>query len=989
MDKSNKHQKLSGIWKLSMDPDNRGKEEQWFKFGPVDTAKDAPVPGIIQEVFPGCHGVAWYWHKFSPRIMSASCERILIRFGAVDYYADVWLNGTFLGSHEDGETPFVFDVTDVIKTEEENLLAVRVINPVEEPIDGIVLNETPHANKKGKNYMPGSSFNHGGIIQDVELACVPAVRIIDVFARLNIDAGQINLTVSVQNDFGSVLRGELISKASPSGGGEMLADGRLSADFKPGITEHELILTIFQPRLWSVDDPYLYRVTVTLNAGNGEAVLFTHEFSIRCGFRDFRVKNGYFYLNGKRIFIRSTHTGNHFPVGIHMTRDPDLLRRDLIYAKASGFNMVRFISGVAHPEQLDFCDEIGLMVYEEAYAGWCLEDSPKMAERYDRSVFGMVKRDRNHPSIVIWGLLNETVDGPVFRHACSCLPKLRELDDTRLVLLGSGRWDGQFSVGSVSNPGSMEWEYAWGGEGKDALASAFARRDYLAHGSGGYIEAAGDAHVYPIVPQTKHMNELIRKLGHNTKPVFLSEYGIGSLMNVIDEYRRYQQVGARLDLEDSSLIGEMVNKLERDWKQFGMDGVYPFPEDMLRDSQRMNARQRLLGFDLIRSNPNICGYNLTGMLDHAITGEGLWTFWRQWKPGIVDALTDGWAPLRWCLFVEPMHGYSGRTLKVEAVLANEDVLKPGQYPVCFRILGPTGVVWEKCTNVSIPEPATCGEGPLAIPVLCEEVLLNDKAGIYEFAASMLRGGSPAGGRLKFYVSDSADFPKVKATVTLWGIDGRVEAWLKSRGINCIKFGETPTGNHREIILVGDISKITSGIDDWKELMRRAIRGSTVVFLSPLAFKRGDDAVGWLPLINKGRCYEFHDWLYHKECVAKPHPIFDGLQCKGIMDWDYYGDVIPHYLFDGQDTPDEVIAAAFATGYCCPGGYASGVLVGSYGFGSGRFIINTLRILENISLHPAADRLLLNIIGYAQQYVNAPLAQLPPDFDIKVAALGYK
>lgn len=79
--------------------------------------------------------------------------------------------------------------------------------------------------------------------------------------------------------------------------------------------------------------------------------------------------------------------------------------------------------------------------YEEPYAAWCLQASPKMAERYDESLFGMVRRDRNHPSVIIWGLLNETHDGPVFRHAAAALPKLRELDDSRMVLLNSGRWD--------------------------------------------------------------------------------------------------------------------------------------------------------------------------------------------------------------------------------------------------------------------------------------------------------------------------------------------------------------------------------------------------------------------------------------------------------------------------------------------------------------------------------------------------------------------
>ncbi len=64
---------------------------------------------------------------------------------------------------------------------------------------------------------------------------------------------------------------------------------------------------------------------------------------------------------------------------------------------------------------------------------------------------------------------------------------------------------------------------------------------------------------------------------------------------------------------------------------------------------------------------------------------------REWKPEAFDTLQDGWAPVRWCLFVEPMHGYSGRPLRIEAVLANEDVLPPGEYPVAIRVMGPDGI----------------------------------------------------------------------------------------------------------------------------------------------------------------------------------------------------------------------------------------------------------------------------------------------------------
>lgn len=80
-----------------------------------------------------------------------------------------------------------------------------------------------------------------------------------------------------------------------------------------------------------------------------------------------------------------------------------------------------------------------------------------------------------------------------------------------------------------------------------------------------------------------------------------------------------------------------------------------------------------------------------------------------------------------------------------------------------------------------------------------------------------------------------------------------------------------------------------------------------------------------------------------------------------MDWDYYGPVIPPAFFTDQATPDDVAAAAFAVGYSCPGGYASGLLLATYPFGQGRLRLNTLRILDNLGDHPAAGQLLLNML----------------------------
>ncbi|MFZ4397047.1 MAG: glycoside hydrolase family 2 protein, partial [Kiritimatiellia bacterium] len=516
-------QTLSGSWKIAADPQNKGREQKWFDAERAD-AKEAPVPGIIQQVLPAYHGVAWYWHTFR-LIRVPGGDRVFIRFGAVDYLADVWVNGQHAGSYEGGETPFEFDVTSALKPDGDNLLAVRVLNPTEKPIDGMVLSQTPHRNK----VVPpraGSSFNSGGIMYPVQLRYLPPVHVADLFVRPDLKTGRIAVSLTVRNSGNVPAGGQIALSVAQASGGDELQGLRQPTNFPPGSSTHELSLSIAQPRAWNLDDPYLYRITAAASAGNQRA----HEYSVRCGFRDFRVVDGFFQLNGKRLFLKSTHTGNHVPIGQMVAVLPDHVRRDVINAKASGFNCVRYIAGVAWPEQLDFCDEIGMLVYEECYASWVLGNSPKMAERFDRSTSDMIRRDRNHPSVAIWGLLNETTDAAVIRQAVGFLPKLRALDPTRLVLLHSGRWDCDARIGSVSNPGGDRWEATWGREGTD-------KATLPAKVSEAYLEAFGDCHFYPKVPQDAAITRRVRSLGSDGKPVFLSEYGIGSLFDVIGEWR--------------------------------------------------------------------------------------------------------------------------------------------------------------------------------------------------------------------------------------------------------------------------------------------------------------------------------------------------------------------------------------------------------------------------------------------------------------------
>lgn len=1097
---------LDGVWLLATDPNNVGLNAEWFR-GSLPSAAATRVPWIIQDAFPGYHGLAWYWREFSAPPNRHAGGRYLLRFWAVDYKADVWLNGAHIGGHEGGETPFVLDATDTVLVDESNLLAVRVLNPTHERIDGITLSETPHRNK-ALPYTAGSAWNQGGIVDSVELILCPQVRIEDVFATCALD-GNLHVDATLHNAGSEALARVHLSVAlAPSG--ETIATSGLAQVLSPGRTSVPLSLRIPDVRLWELAEPNLYRVTVRAQA---EGSTSYDERTVQVGVREFRFERGYFRLNGRRVYLKCSHTGNCCPVGLELPPDPDMLRRDLLNVKAMGFNAIRFIAGIPKRYQLDLCDQIGLMVYEECYAAWCLADSPSMKERFDRSVAEMIMRDRNHPSVVIWGLLNETPEGPVFRNAVASLPLVRSLDPSRMVFLNSGRWDAQVSealaglqvwrrpertdpcvthnptdrtltglgitweAGRLALHPGMNGEYSvirWSCPSADRYvlradfegisthtttdvhvlhngrplhdglinvqgasnASAyeasvdlvaddtidcvvgFGNGDYGSDTTGlrfrltsargdvydaasdfslnanpngvwsyGYskpgpvpdlselelytvpetIGAAGqvgtlanpgslewedalaDTHPYQRVPHTAETIHHLRTLGEGPNPMFVSEYGIGSAVDLWRAVRHYERIGKE-HAEDAVFYRDKLDRFMADWQRWRMYECFASPEQFFAESNRRMGRERLRGLNALRANPNVVGHSLTGTVDQGMTGEGLFTTFRELKPGTVDAVFEAWAPLRFCLFVEPVHVYRGTSVRLEAVLANEDALRPGEYPVRLAVVGPDmHREFETLATLTVPEPDDGQEPAFAQLFFSEQVAIAGGSGRYRFLATMEQGGAPAGGETEFYVADRADMPPVDAEVTLWGDDTGLAAWLAG---NDIAYTQGSAAAATGVMLV------SGSAPEWDLLLQRIEDGASAVFLSPDAFRLGDDPTGRLPLVRRGTVTALPSWLYHKEEWAKPHPVFDGLP-TGLMDYTYYRELIPDVVFAGQEDPVEAIAGANQASI----DYSSGLLVATYRLGRGLMLLNTLRIREHLGAHPAADRLLRNMLRY--------------------------
>lgn len=933
---------LDGTWQLAVDPANEGREKSWFNQPRAD-ARPAKVPWVIQDTFPDYHGVVWYWREFECPRNPDSQGRVLLKFWNVDYLGEVWVNGKYLGKHEGADGPFVLDASEAVRPEGRNLLAVRVLNPKDEPIDGIVLKETPHRNKTCA-FTFGCDYNHGGLEDSVDLMIVAAIWISDLYAQPDVKTGDIRVLATVKNTLPKETHVRFSTEVMPAGDGHAIDHVEILKSVKPGESLIEAKLHVPEPKLWNVDTPNLYRVAARVSRKEGDAA---DTRAVRCGFRDFRIENGYFTLNGQRLFLRCSHTGNTAPIGIHLPYDADWFRRDLLNVKAMDFNAIRFIAGLPTRQQLDFCDELGLLVYDEPYAAWLLENSPHMVERFDRSVEEMVRRDCNHASVVIWGLLNETGDGPVYRHAVETLPLVRKFDESRLVLLSSGRFDCQLETGSAANPGSATWQAMLGAEGAKP-----AKELHTIYPS---CDGAGDAHIYPQVPHSAEAIRILRDYGEGQKPFFLSEYGVSSPVDLIRVARQFEQRGKE-SCGEARFYREALDKFQADWQRWKLDEVFGRPEEFFRACQCRMATQRLLGLNAIRSNPACNGYSLTGTVDQGYSGEGLTTTFREWKPGTADALREGFAPLRLCAFTEPYHVYRGQPIHCEIVLANEDVLHAGEYSLRVDVMNEaTKVVRTKQVKVTVPASSTEKPLPFALPALHEDVVADWPTGKYRLSATFERGAAATGGVAEFFVTDGAEMPTVDVPVVMWGDDEGLQAWFKSHGIRVEKLRDKPAAARQLIVNSGKLpaDAKTSG---YRDLLLRLASGSRILFLNGQSL-----AEAGLRLPCGGHVVGLPSGVYHKEEWNRAHAIFAGLPAGGLMDYAFYRDIIPGTAWqaDKDEVPAEIIAGAI---HPAPGtGYASGLLMFGDRLGVGRYVVNTLRIRENLGQDPVAERLLRNAL----------------------------
>ncbi len=427
-------------WRVLPDKQNVGEEELWYQVFPA-RAQEVSLPYDAGDD----GSTTWFFHKFTPDLNLEPSQRVIAAFEGCRYYAKIWLNGNYIGDHEGSYGKFSFDVTDFLREDQPNLLAVRLFTA----------NDGSTIRGESAEALPQGPTDGQAMQMPVTLSVVPQIAIADIFVDTEYENGNVNVQVIVDNPGHDTVKVDIRTRISPNGSHALLSSAQVTFHAVPGLSKHTVTMTLEDFHAWSADDPYRYSVWVETLAQEAH---FADSSVIRVGFKDLRIDSqGYFMLNGERFYVKSVNVTG------------DVSREALLAYKAAGMNMVRFTNAPARSDVLDACDAMGLLVYQETAMAH-KADSRYGEDLIRREIRQLVERDRNHPSFAIVGILNETEDTNTsyvnnYQAAIDALDVVRTYDNDLLVFLSSGRLDGDNTIASASNPGALTWDGYLGNEG--------------------------------------------------------------------------------------------------------------------------------------------------------------------------------------------------------------------------------------------------------------------------------------------------------------------------------------------------------------------------------------------------------------------------------------------------------------------------------------------------------------------------------------------
>lgn len=399
---------LDGMWKFHLDPDGAGERENW-KDG-IPGQDRIPVPASFQDFYTEKDvreytGDFWYeTDVFVPQEWEG--KNVLLRFGAATHRAAVYVNGTKIAEHEGGFLPFCADMTDAAEYGACNKVTVKVNNEL--TVTNIPCGETvalSNGKKISKPYF--DFFNYSGLQRSVWLTAVPEEAVFDFDLDFEICGKDAKIRYDVRTTGEHVTELSLIDEEGKEAAG---------ASGKRGVLE------VKDARLWHVRDAYLYRLVIRIMDG----AKIADEYEQEIGIRTVQVKDASILINGKPVYLRGF--GKHEDCDISGRGfDRNVMKRDFELMKWIGANSFRTAHYPYSEEIYQMADREGFLVIDEVAAVGLFaslmnfmeastgkrtafferDTTPVLLKAHKRAIEEMIARDKNHPCVIAWSLLNE------------------------------------------------------------------------------------------------------------------------------------------------------------------------------------------------------------------------------------------------------------------------------------------------------------------------------------------------------------------------------------------------------------------------------------------------------------------------------------------------------------------------------------------------------------------------------------------------------
>lgn len=382
-----------------------------YGYGKPQYVNIGPLKGLSKkhppEIDPAFNPTGSYRRDFKIPADWADKE-IFIHFGGVRSAFYLWINGEYIGYSQDSMLPSEFKITHYL-SEGDNVLAVQVLSYS----DGAFLEDQ-------------DMWWLSGIFRDVYLYALPLIAIHDFHITTEFDDLYLDAELSIAIQICSTQENEgdkdfRVQAWLYDDAGHPFGEYPLWVESPTVQAKSEIIVSthvpVVNPKQWSAENPYLYLIVIEISDVQGKPIMAVRQ---KIGFRQVKIKNGVFTINGKPVLLKGINRHEMDPVlGQAITRE--VIERDLKLIKSYNINAIRTAHYPNQPVFYELCDEYGIYVMDEANLeshGWRRRLPDSLPEWRNACVYrmsGMVARDKNHPCIVIWSLGNEAGMGSVFQ----------------------------------------------------------------------------------------------------------------------------------------------------------------------------------------------------------------------------------------------------------------------------------------------------------------------------------------------------------------------------------------------------------------------------------------------------------------------------------------------------------------------------------------------------------------------------------------------